>query len=233
MIISVVTPTCDRPAAFALAERFMARQTVAPAEWIVADGGTVPARCSMGQIHLHAPAAPGATNFAGNLLRGLAAARGDAVIFIEDDDWLRADHVSRLATALETRALVGSDDHQHYYNVAQRRWRTFNNYGASLCQTGMRRELFADFERMVRWCVARDSYGIDTWFWRSVPREQWGLVGAPTVVGIKGLPGRAGLGVGHRPDARWTDDPALAQLGEWIGADAAIYADFRLSQVAA
>lgn len=80
MRISVVTPTCDRPFGIALAEKYMARQTIKPYEWIVADGGKVPARCTLRQTHLHEPSPSGAVNLATNVIRAMDAASGDAIV---------------------------------------------------------------------------------------------------------------------------------------------------------
>lgn len=228
MRVSVLTPTCDRPIAFALTEKYIARQTRQPDEWIVADGGAAATLCTMGQIHVHRPRARGAANFANNLLNGIASATGDLMIVCEDDDWLRPDHIERMAAAAELFPLVGAEEIQNYYNVAHRCWRRFNNFGASMCQTAIRRELWPSFADMIRSCIKRNSYGIDTLFWRSVPREKWGIVGEMTVLGIKGLPGSAGLGIGHRPEgSKWVPDRNLKQLRAWIGADAALYESFQ------
>lgn len=230
MKVSAITPTADRPVAFELVERFMRRQTVQPDEWIVADGGEVPVACAMGQIHLRGslgrvPA--GAANFAHNLLNGIAEASGDLLIFIEDDDWLAPTHIERMVDlARGPGSLFGADDHQRYYNVAHRSWRVFNNVGASLCQTAMRRSILPAFEQTIRACLAKGTYGIDTTLWRATPQSEWAIAGAETVVGIKGLPGRAGLGVGHRPGIGWTPDPDLARLRAWIGDDASLYESF-------
>lgn len=228
MIISLVTPTADRPVAFALAERFVARQTVIADEWIVADGGQTPAHCTMGQIHVHNPRPSGACNFAGNLLAGITRARGDILVFVEDDDWYAPDHVASLVEALDPRgALLAGDDRQNYYNVAARCWRTFANVGASMCQTGMRRGALTVLETVIRGCLAGGTYGIDTTLWRAVARAQWSITGRQTCVGIKELPGQAGLGIGHRPAGpAWQPDPDLAKLREWVGADVAIYEGF-------
>lgn len=91
MRLSIITPTCDRPAGIALCERYMARQTLQPHEWIVADGGSTPAALTMGQVHLHHPGERGAANLAGNILRALDAVTGDAVVVWEDDDWYAPD----------------------------------------------------------------------------------------------------------------------------------------------
>lgn len=225
MTITVITTTCDRPIGIALAERMMQRQTYPISQWIVADGGETPAPCSMGQVHLHQPRPPGVENFIGNLLAGLHRATGDVIAFIEDDDWYAPTHLEQLVRQLhdEPRAIAAGDDDQRYYNVATRQWRTWKNVGACLCQTMMRREWASRFEQVAQTCLARSSYGVDGNFWRGIPLARRSIVKAHTVVGIKGLPGRHGLGVGHRPDAKWTDDPNWTQLRAWIGDDSAQY----------
>lgn len=234
MKISVVTPTCDRPIGMRVLEARMRAQTRRPDEWIVADGGETPATCAMGQTHIHdARFPPGAANFCHNLLNGLNAASGELVVFCEDDDWYAPTHLATIeALALTGARLLGSEPVQRYYNVAQRRYLLLDNIGASLCQTAFVRELAPDFRGVVNDCMARGSFGVDTTFWRSVPRSQWAFTGERTVVGIKGLPGRRGLGIGHRPDGRWKADPDLAKLREWIGDDAESYADFRVRPAA-
>lgn len=236
MIISVITPTCDRPAGIALAERFMARQTVKPDQWIVADGGQTAARLNAGQAHIWQPAPRGPENFGNNLLAGLAMATGDAVIFVEDDDWYGPTHIESLVRAFEAapNALLAGDDCQRYYNVEHRCWRKFSNVGASLCQTAARKAAIPSLRRVIRDCMVRGTYGIDTTLWRSIPRAQWALTrGQPTVLGIKGLPGCAGLGIGHRPTGNaWTPDPDLSTLREWIGADADLYAEYGIKRAA-
>lgn len=228
MKISAITPTADRPIAFALCERYVARQIRQPDEWIVADGGMTPTRCTMGQTYIHSPRPPGAANFANNLLNAVHAATGDLVVIIEDDDWYQPHHIECMEKVAEHYPLIGSEPIQTYYNVAHRVYRTFKNVGASMCQTAIRRELVPAFVRMACSHLAREHFGIDTNFWRSIPVDQWGMVGKLTVLGIKGIPGNAGLGIGHRPDGgkKWKDDRDLIQLRHWIGADAEHYAGF-------
>lgn len=233
-MISVITPTADRPVAFELCESMMCRQTLQPAEWIVADGGQTPIACTMGQVHVHEPRPPGAENFAMNLLNAIGRAKGDFIAVVEDDDSYAPTHLEATVAQLAANphALAAGDPIQRYYNVAHRCWRVFNNVGASLCQTVMRREALPLFEKIIRGCLAGKTYGVDTTFWRAIPKIQWALTRTDTVVGIKGLPGRVGLGVGHRPDARWTADPELRQLRAWIGDDAETYAAFRVQRAA-
>lgn len=222
MKVSVVTPTADRPVAFRLAEQWMARQTRQPDEWIVADGGQTPVACTMGQTHAWVAAPAGPSNFLANVTRGLSLATGDVIVFWEDDDWYAPTHLAVLTRQL-AEASVAGDDEQRYYNLGHRCWRTFENTGASLCQTGLRRSLLATLLRAIETCACRSSYGVDTTFWRSVPRTDWALARTRTVVGLKGLPGNPGLGIGHRPTGHWTGDRRYRTLRAWLGADAAVY----------
>jgi hypothetical protein len=228
MKISVLTPTADRPVAFALVEKYMARQTMQPDEWIVADGGEGPTKCTMGQRHLHEARPPGAANFAENLLRGAASVTGDIIIFFEDDDWYAPNHIETIIGQLNGAALLAGDDQQRYYHVGQRCWRIFQNKGASLCQTAMRRSVLPRFEAVVRECLAAGKFHIDYTLWMRTPDSERSLARTDTVLGIKGLPGRAGLGIGHRPSGPlWNRDPALTQLRAWIGQDVGLYESLR------
>src|SRR5690606_9818079 len=119
MRVSVITPTCDRPRGIELCERWMARQTMRPDEWIVADSGQIAASLTMGQIHLRQPMPPGAQNLASNILRALDAATGDVVIFAEDDDYYRADHIEQCINGLATKSAYGCPT-LNYFNVAHR-----------------------------------------------------------------------------------------------------------------
>jgi len=225
MTVSVITPTADRPVAVALAERWMARQTRPPDEWIVADGGLVPVACSQGQVHLHAAAPAGAQNFLANLLRGLDRARGDLIVWWEDDDWYAPTHLDTVCRQFTPGVQAAGDDLQQYYHVARRLFRTFHNRGASLCQTAFTREAAPIFRASVDRCRRLNTYGVDGGFWAAVPAHAQALRRTQTVIGIKGLPGQAGLGIGHRPaPTQWSADPDLVQLRAWIGDDADVYA---------
>lgn len=229
-MITLITPTADQPTGIALCERFIARQTlpIADMQWIVVDDGDKPATLTMDQQHVRRPRehdCKGYESLCRNLLAAIPHVRGDIVACVEHDDWYAADHLEVTIAALLAGkySLLAGDNTQRYYNVAHRCHRLFSNTGASLCQTAMRAEALPLFESTIRSCLDRKTYGIDTNFWRSVPQTRWALTGRMTCIGIKGLPGRPGLGIGHRPDRGWTPDPSLAQLREWIGEDADLY----------
>ena len=224
----VLTPTCDRPAAFVLCERWVSKQTLKPDLWIVSDGGQVPVRCMQGQTHLHNSAVPpGAHNFLSNLQRGLKAVpTGEHVLLVimEDDDYyfpsFLAETVRRLATADATGGIW-----QPYYNLRLKVWKRFHNRGSCLCQTGLRAKLIPWLLASVQDCWVRKAFGVDGHFWDSIAKAGFklDLYDAQLSIGIKGLPGQAGLGVGHRPKPDWIRDPQSAKLREWVGAEAETY----------
>lgn len=224
MRISVITPTADRPRGIELCERWMARQTVQPDEWIVADGGQNPAPLTMGQVHLHEPGPPGAANLAGNLLRALDAVTGDMVVIVEDDDYYRPTHIEECARGLQAHPVYGCR-YLLYVNVQHRCWIQMGNRGAALCQTAFRRSEIPAMRRAAKRAIETGTFCIDGIFWQG--REALAR-GPQTVIGIKGLPGTPGLGIGHRPKVNsarrpWQPDPNLDQLRRLIGADAEAY----------
>lgn len=209
--ISVITPTCNRPVGLALARRWMSTQAVTPFEWLIIDGSRRP---------------PGALNFLDNLEEGVRRAQGEYLVFWEDDDYYTPDHLTRLLALWRDypEAVLVGDDTQRYYNIQHRRWKLMANKGASLCQTGMRRELIPWFLDVLATCRALTTapkYGLDTRLWAPGVRGDLRIALAPldTVVGVKGLPGQIGLGMGHQPAkvATWTADPHLVQFRTWVG----------------
>ncbi len=243
--VSVITPTCDRPVAFALLGRWMARQTRPPDEWIVADGGTRPTDLTGGRYTLtylrSSIVPPGVANFHANLERGIQAATGDLIVIMEDDDWYDRTHLATLEAQLTTPGItIAGDGQQRYYNLAHHCWRLMRNKGACLAQTGFHRaliptvlEVIADRQKRVTSANPTErqrAIGVDAYLWQSQPRSAWSIEPTSTVVGMKGLPGQPGLGVGHRPKSGWTPDPDGAQLQAWVGAqDQALYTHLGLT----
>ena len=211
-MITVITPTCGRPAGFALAERWMARQTVKPDRWIVADGGDTPAPLTMGQERRWSPSPAGPANFAGNVLMALDGVTGAVVVF-EDDDYYSPDHIERCMEGLE----VGDHGCEwlRYWNVRFSAWKEVRNKGSSLAQTATRD--VARLRHAAEAALAAGDYTIDGRFW-----DGRKATGPRTVVGIKGLPGTVGLGMGHRPGRGWRRDSG-DKLRSWIGDDEQVY----------
>lgn len=225
-MLTLLTATGARPAAWALCERWMARQDYAgPVRWIIVDDGPEPQpvtfRRDGWQLVLVRPSphwAPGQNTQARNLLKGLAAVGPEErLVIIEDDDWYAQDWLTTVATELQHAELVG-EHRARYYNVEQRRGRQLANTGhASLCSTAMRGSALRDFADA---CRSQPKF-IDLELWRR-PRDRR-LFGGHRVVGIKGLPGRGGIGMGHDPDFKGEADPCGSLLRDWIGEDAEVY----------
>ncbi|HHA2844535.1 glycosyltransferase family A protein [Stenotrophomonas maltophilia] len=225
-MLTLLTATGARPAAWALCERWMARQDYSgPVRWIIVDDGADPQpvtfRRDGWQLVLVRPSphwAPGQNTQARNLLKGLAAVGPEErLVIIEDDDWYAPDWLTTIAAELEHAELVG-EHRARYYNVAQRRGRQLANTGhASLCSTAMRGAALRDFADA---CRSRPKF-IDLELWRR-PRGRR-LFGGHRVVGIKGLPGRGGIGMGHDLDFNGEADPCGALLRNWVGQDAEVY----------
>lgn len=223
-MITVITPTHDRPAAWPLLERWMARQTIQPDQWIVADDGDHPAPLTMGQEHLRVcHSHSGARSLSVNLVRAAKVVRGDVVFVMEDDDYYRADHIEVNLAHLEHADAAGCDV-MAYYNVLMRKWMRLPNTGSALCNTAFVRSCLPRLVSAANTAVRLGTYHIDRYFWRSINRQA--VHKHQTVVGIKGLPGTNGLGIGHRDGRRWGDDQSMSVLNEWIGNDARYYEDF-------
>jgi glycosyltransferase involved in cell wall biosynthesis len=108
--VSIILPTRDRPERLAEALECVARQTHPELELVlVRDGGDPLGEPAARRIERmpfpvllieHEGAAEGAAR---SRNRGIAAARGDAFAFLDDDDLWEPDHVARLARALEAK----------------------------------------------------------------------------------------------------------------------------------
>ena len=227
--VTLLTPTGGRPEAFALCERWVARQTWKNFNWVVVDdgGGTgVQTPTTMGQIYRYRPdLTPLAHKVRFALNIGLA---GDILFFIEDDDWYAPNYIERALERLGTH-LISGEGRALYYHVMARRWALHDNMQhASLCQTVIRRALYQDLLDICNDPVSLDGF-LDSRLWHASP-ERRRAVWEPsprTLVGMKGLPGRIGYGVGHRPiGPNWTDDDSLSVLTKHIGEDADVYAKY-------
>ena len=232
MKLTVLTLIADRPAAFALCERWMARETVKPHQWIIVDDGDKPITCTQGQQYVRLPAMPREVSLARKLRHVLEKnlITGDALVFIEDDDFYTADYLETVEGWLKKNVLVG-ECRALYYNVQNRWWCEYPNLEhASLCSTALRREGFGALWNTVQ---KDDGPFVDMRLWFEVgikdkmphdPRKE----GKRVCLGMKGLPGRVGYSSGHSlRDPTAHDDFDLADLRKFIGDEADLYAPFR------
>jgi hypothetical protein len=225
-VIQLLTATGMRPEAFALCERWMAAQSYnGPATWFIVDDGVdrqaLPNLSKSWNIEYLRAAPfwqPGQNTQARNLLVGLQAVDPAVpVAMIEDDDYYAPDWLDTVLHELECAELVG-EQLARYYNVTLRRGMQLNNKRhASLCATALRDGALATFERACK--VAPKFIDLELWHHH---RDKH-LFRGNRVVGIKGLPGRGGIGMGHRSDFKGELDLDGALLRSWIGSDASAY----------
>lgn len=220
--VSVVTPTGGRPVSFALCERWMTRQTRQPDQWIVVDDCDPATPVTMGQevIRLKPRWTLGDRTLRRNLIAGLRAVRCDVVLIVEDDDWYCSVYIERMLEYFKLAPMVG-EGYSAYYHVGMRRYRVNTNVKhASLFQTGFCASMIDDV------CFVANQWKndfIDMRIWaalhgRVFPRRNLSI-------GIKGLPGRGGIGKGHL-GTNMTHDPDLEMLRTWIGdEDTEVYLD--------
>jgi len=237
-MIIAITCTGARPEAFALCEKYMARQTVQPDQWLVVDDCAPATKCTMGQTVIRPaprwPEFPEPNTQHRNMMaavdyirRGRANST-DKIIFFEDDDWYAPDYIWEQTDRLKAFTLVGETP-ARYYHVKSRAFRIFDDEAmnnptphASLCATAMTATLISTLIDALE-CRA----WIDMYLWRkcNYPYE---LFESSSVIGIKGMPGRPGVSQCHRQEAdgRWSGDPDLSRLRQWIGDDADAYKRF-------
>jgi hypothetical protein len=239
MSVSIVTPTGDRPLCHRLLAGYISRQDYGGAiEWITVDNGATPTEpvpwAADVVHHIYRQAPEGETpaqSFTRSMALALDNATGSAIVVCEDDDYYDPSHVSQMVSRLADAPVVGPSS-SRYYHVGLMEWRRFTwQRNAALAQTAVAGVFRDTFRRVAESCWDRGSRSLDVALWEEARRRIPGLPDPydddqPTVVGIKGMPGRAGLGVGHDLAGRvgWTvDATALGRLREWIGADAEWY----------
>lgn len=225
MRLSLVTCTGARPEAFALCERWMSRQSVAWDQWVVVDDCEPETKLTCGQesVKPRPPWAPGSITLGRNLFEGLKRVNGDVIAVIEDDDWYAPNYLERTLDLIEKAPLVG-EGWARYYNVRSRRYtEQANARHACLACTAWRSELTQSvIDVLTR--LGRPCYDLS--IWRAIQDFALSL-SERNYVGIKGMPGRGGIGIGHTDHLCRHDDPKLEKLREWIGDDATVYEAYR------
>ena len=220
-MLTLLIATGCRPEAWRISEALLERQTYAgPARLVVVDDGPVAQPITLQRagwtVEVVRPMPrweAGQNTQARNLAAGLEVIdRDELVVCWEDDDYYAPGYLSDVANWLESADLVG-ECRARYYNVATGHGRQLGNrQHASLCSTAVKGDGLA----LLRQAVKRSPKFIDLELWRMFARKQ--LHETRHVVGIKGMPGRGGIGVGHHKDFG-----KAMSLRDWIGEDAALY----------
>jgi hypothetical protein len=210
--LTAVTATWQRPEAMALCRKYVERQSRQPDQWLILDG---PGR--MGDKLL--------TAFASG------AVEGDALVFVEDDDYYFPGWFRWCERHLERGYDIVGQGNALYYNVRHRWWSNCaNTRHASLCQTAISCRLLepACACNIIK---AYDNQFFDTRIWRLNVNKYLHLAqdGERMAIGIKGMPGTAGYSAEHKQELPPLAhaDPSLLKLWQLIGAEAKNYAAFK------
>jgi len=223
-MITVITPTRDRPAGFNLCRQWMKRQTVwSEIEWIVVDDGDKPVGSGSEYRYFRLPPSKNKyTNFH-NLKWGLQNSHGEVVMYIEDDDWIASNYVEAMvenvsghSAAATSGALVYHVGYRKYFDKrcspeeARRRLR----FMGSFCVASEGIEVLR--KALDSASLVEDPL-IDLRFWSKLVESGllFNVFSGFYIVNIKGIPGRS-ITWKHGADMG-TDDPDEKYLRGLIG----------------
>jgi hypothetical protein len=239
MKITALTTACARPEAWKLCEKFMSRQTRQPHQWLVLDDDDPPTQCTMQQQYIYNPEWRGSLS----LLKKIEFAiqnnliTGDAVAFVENDDFYAPTWLEFCAKQLESCDMIG-EGLSIYYNVKYRYWMQYRNMRhSSLCSTAVRAEQLQKVLELCDTTTNKDPF-LDQRMWldnggMKCSKKIFNPDGKRLVIGIKGMPGRAGYNIGHGFSERGgLGDRNLVKLHSLIGDDAELYKPFYDSKAA-
>jgi cellulose synthase/poly-beta-1,6-N-acetylglucosamine synthase-like glycosyltransferase len=223
--VSIITPSGERHDAIQRTRYYIERQTFnGPIQWIISDDSnkhyeiTKPSNVTYFDHKKRTYPGNKSDSFRGNVICALPLVKFDKVLIFEDDDWYHPDYIKTYVNYLFNYQLVGEAPAK-YYNVKTRNCRTLgNNKRASFCQTGLRSNIL---DKLFVSCQ-KDSAFVDARLWNKDCSKFISQADRFHCVGIKGMPGRAGIGIGHRMKGS-SNDPNLSTLTKWIGADDAQY----------
>jgi hypothetical protein len=242
--MELITPTGDRYETLMLTFEYMKRQTFVRngglVAWHIVDDGKTDAASRVVAEHSdsemanhnivvyhhrleHNPKYVGPRSLARNISAVLNLITAHKIAIIEDDDCYHEAHLQELSDRLDHSWMAGTV-WQRYYHLPSRSYRVFRNRGSAFCSTGFIRPLVRVLSEVCQDCFERNSKGLDARFWQLVQLAGYKVDiyepsdDTPQVVGMKGLPGREGIGVGHRPK-KFLPDPQMTVLKKWVGED--------------
>lgn len=198
-MITLITPTGARPEAFARCEQYIKRQTYkGRIQWIVIDDCLPATPTTMGQKYIRGPIDwnPNLNTQRYNMDEALKHVEGDAIFVIEDDDYYAPNYLEVLLNFLQYTEIVGLGN-TYYYSVLSPGFKMMKNYGhASLCQTAVRK---SQLQLLYQAVHSGEKY-FDISLWKQVQEKEIPMIiysNSAISVGMKGLPGRGGIGAGH------------------------------------
>lgn len=231
--ISVLTCTGDRSLAFSFLCKWMNNQTLKPSEWIIVDDGKVPLKIPEIPFIKYIIREPKHDDpkhtMILNFKEGLKYVTGNKVVVWEDDEYYSPDYIKEMTGLLDEYEVVGIG-RSKYYHLPSSTYLVHPNMGhASLAQTCFRSQFISDINSVIE----GDNF-LDIRIWNLVNPGEVNLKETgknehvskngrgfifddkekKLYVGMKGLPGRSGIGSGHRGVG--TKDESKNMLRNWI-----------------
>lgn len=226
MKLSVVTCTGDRPFCLSLITKWINCQTKLPDQWLVIDDGKTPTSNQVIEalpnyaVYLRREPREQEPEHTLNLniQYALPHIKGDAIVFCEDDEYYSPEYLGTMYSKLLHYEAVGIC-RSRYYNIQSFRSYTHSNREhASLAQTGIQKSFLKELANLLE----GDPF-IDIRIWSKISGSEippWGKLKRVPLqervvngrgllfddslnnkfiyVGMKGMPGRAGIGSGHK-----------------------------------
>ena len=200
-MIYLLTPTGGRPECIQFLARYINNQTYqGDMTWVIVDdcdpATPIPdVRCQVIPVRPDWRWKPGMNTQAESIMAGLRQIDDEnaRILIMEDDDIYLPNHVANIVQHLETYDLVG-EAAAPYYNVSTGKYRKMGTgQHCALASTGLKDEAIDAFIDVLE----PGSRFIDSRLWRGFHGHKIQLR-TQNVVGVKGMPGREGIGVGHR-----------------------------------
>lgn len=228
---TVITPTGDRHEAFAICIELMCKQTVKPAQWLIVDDGQVPVQAPNWPFVQCIRRQPNRKllqerrhTLPVQMKTALSYVMTDTIVMMEDDDWYHPAYLERMAASIQGYDMVGLVPNCYYFLTAHTYKMHANRRHSSFCSMafGMKAA------RILREYSRRGPF-LDLHLWRHWAHTMRCLrMPQPElmVIGMKGLPGRAGAthNPNRYPDTK--DDAKLTFLTSCIGDDIKYYTPY-------
>jgi hypothetical protein len=223
-MLTAITPTGDRPLAFSLCQKWMENQAVKVDQWLVVDDGRHPIEKPNGFDYVRREPGPGDSKYtlSENLRAAIPYIKGDMILIIEDDEYYAPGYVGAMATHLSKTEVTGIG-RSRYYHLPTGGYLVIGNMGhASLAQTGFRKSFIPELLKI----LTPGKLYIDYAIWQAAKKRRSCHVfydPKPLYVGMKGLPGRGGIGRGHDPRIYKKRDAGRKVLRQWVPKDYQVY----------
>jgi len=195
--ITAITPTGDRPLAFALCQKWMSKQILKSNQWIVVDDGITPMKSTVSMQYIRRvprPSDPSRTLIE-NLRVAIPLIKGNKIIFIEDDEYYAPEYIQTMVSKLDKYEIVGIGKSKYYHLLSGCYAQIGNLHHASLAEMGFRHSFLPEFIKFLD-----GGLYLDMRIWRTINRNRTHIFfddNRSLYVGMKGMPGRHGIGGGH------------------------------------